>query len=383
MKNILFFQIACFSSLLILSFGISKGEEVSAHPQLGPGSLITILPEINYASTHNRADLVEILASLPDPPEELADDVRFNKEIWAKDVRYERLIWGLQLSFKPVRIIYVDLLNEDGKFEKKAVWYLVYNVKNPGPAELEKITKERTIQIDTAERKVTEVEYKNANPGGSIGSAVEKKIETPISHDTIAVSDVAGSSVSQTRDGELVLRHLPGTFEPKPGKDEPIKFVPQFLLGTDQLVERTISENIPETGRVTTKTETTAVSYVDQIIPLALPAIIKREGMKTIPETTVSFPRKSIASGEDLWGVAMWTDIDPRIHRFSIFVIGLTNAYQWVDNGENTGKPGEGRSMKRKVLKTNWWRIGDQYNVNDSQIRYGSPGEIDFEWIFL
>ncbi|MDR0705250.1 MAG: hypothetical protein LBF88_09705 [Planctomycetaceae bacterium] len=382
MKNFCFVLVLCFS-LLVLTFEIAGGEEVSAQPRLGPGTLITIQPDINYASAYNRADMVEVLAMLPDIPPELADDVRFNKEIWAKEIRYQRDIWCLQFSFKPVRIISVDIPNKEGSFDKKAVWYLVYNVKNVGSAKLEKITEERTIITDNGERKLTKVEFENANSGGSISTAVETKLETPIFHDTVVVSDVAGTSVPQTRDRELVLRNTPGIFEPQAGKDEPIQFVPLFLLTTDNLVQETITNNQPETGRVKTQTKTIAVSYLDQIIPLALPKIMQREGMKAVPETTVSITRKPIASGQDLWGVALWTDIDPKIHRFSIYISGLTNAYQWSDEGTNTGKPGEGRTMKRKVLKTNWWRIGDQYNLNDSQIQYGYPGEIDFEWIFL
>jgi hypothetical protein len=382
MKNVCLIQMICFS-LLILAFDIVSGEEISAQPRLAPGTLITIQPDIDYASAYNRADMVEVLATLPDIPPELADDVRFNKEIWAKEIRYQRDIWCLQFSFKPVRIVYVDIPNKEGSFDKKAVWYLVYNVKNVGPAKLEKITTERTIVTDNGEKKLTKVEFENTNSGGSISSAVETKIETPIFHDTVVVSEVAGSSVPQTHDAELVLRNLPGTFEPQPAKDKPIQFIPSFLLATDHLVLETTANNQPETGRVETQTETVAVSYIDQIIPLALPAIMKREGMKAVPETTVSITRKPIDSGNDLWGVAFWTDIDPKIHRFSIYVSGLTNAYQWADEGANTGKPGEGRTMKRKILKTNWWRIGDQYNVNDSQIQYGYPGEIDFEWIFL
>jgi hypothetical protein len=382
MKKFSFAAIIYFS-LLVLTFEIAGGDEVSAQPRLAPGTLITIQPDIDYATAYNRADMVEVLATLPEIPPELVDDVRFNKEIWAKEIRYQRDIWCLQFAFKPLRIIYVDIPNKEGSFDKKAVWYLVYNVKNVGTAKLEKIKKERTITTGSGERKLTKVEFENANSGGSITSGVETQLETPVFRDTVAVSEIAGTSVPQTHDAELVLRNTPGIFEPQSGNDELIQFVPLFLLTTDNLVRETIANNHEETGRVETQTETVAVSYIDQIIPLALPAIMKREGMKAVPETTVSITRKPIASGNDLWGVALWSDIDPKIHRFSIYVSGLTNAYQWADKGTNTGKPGEGRTMKRKVLKTNWWRIGDQYNLNDSQIQYGYPGEIDFEWIFL
>ncbi|MDR0336105.1 MAG: hypothetical protein LBI18_03345 [Planctomycetaceae bacterium] len=382
MKNSVFAALICFS-LLVLTFEIARGDEVSAQPRLAPGTLTVIPPDIDYASAYNRADMVEVLATLPEVPQELTDDVRFNKEIWAKEIRYQRDIWCLQFAFKPLRIIYVDIPNKEGSFDKKAVWYLVYNVKNVGTAQLEKITKEQTITTEDNERTLTKTEFENTNSGGSITSTVETKLETPIFRDTVAVSEVAGTSVPQTHDAELVLRNTPGTFEPQPAKEEPIQFVPLFLLATDSLVRETIANNHEETGRVETQTETIAVSYIDQIIPLALPAIMKREGMKAVPETTVSITRKPIASGNDLWGVALWTDIDPKIHRFSIYVSGLTNAYQWEDKGTNSGKPGEGRIMKRKILKINWWRIGDQYNLNNSQIQYGYPGEIDFEWLFL
>ena len=100
--------------------------------------------------------------------------------------------------------------------------------------------------------------------------------------------------------------------------------------------------------------------------------------MSSLPETTVSMPLKKIASGEELWGVAMWMDVDPRINEFSIFVSGLTNAYQWSDRVAedgtyiNTGKIGEGRILKRKVLKLDWWRVGDQNSLNETQIHFGS-----------
>jgi hypothetical protein len=380
-KSIVFFRVVCFAVFLAFFSGNSRGDEEGgdAKPRLTAGSLTTILPEINYSSTHNYADLVEVLASLPAPPPELADDVRFNQEIWAKKIRYERPVWGLEFSFKPIRIIYVNIPNkEDGKFVKKAVWYWIYKVRNPGPADLEKVAKEQTARTDDGEQKRTKTEFDNMNPGGSVNSSAVVQRKIPVSRDMFG-----GSQNDVPAQDELVLRNIFGSFEPQSGKDEPLRFIPQFLLTTGDLVERTVSANNPATGKLETAAERISLSYADQIIPLAIPVMMKREGMVSKPETTVTFPRKSIASGEEYWGVAMWTDIDPRIHRFSIYITGLTNAYEWKDDGTNSGKAGEGRSMKRKILKTNWRRIGDQYNVNDAQIQYGNPGTVDFEWIFL
>lgn len=393
--------------------GLCAGED--ATPRIGPATVITIPPDIDYASVANRADMVETLALLPKPDAKLDGDIRFDPKAWAEDVRFTRDIWCLQFRFKPVRVVYVDIPNKEGSFDKKAVWYLVYGVKNLGPTEFQVVTGEKTVETETTERTYETTAFELTHQGSSLGTDVESEAKIPLIGDTTAVSNVsdipiAGAVIEplvdtnkrrtteeQTHDTPLTLRNLQGTPIPRPGKDEPILFEPQFILATDSLIVDTKTENDPKTGRVVTYTERDKISYVDQYIPLAIPVIMKREGMKGIPETTVTFPNKPIASGEERWGVALWTDIDPNIHRFSIFISGLTNAYQWEDDGTNTGKPGEGRSMKRKVLKTNWWRVGDKYTLDDTQIQYGFPGQPgdfdrdnpdenllrhDFEWLY-
>jgi hypothetical protein len=106
------------------------------------------------------------------------------------------------------------------------------------------------------------------------------------------------------------------------------------------------------------------------VIPLALLKIKDREGMAAMPDTTVSIRDKTISPGEELWGVAMWTDIDPRINQFSIFVGGLTNAYQ----GWNDSEVEEDIILPR-LLRLDWWRVGDANSLNESQIRFGSKDE--------
>jgi len=98
---------------------------------------------------------------------------------------------------------------------------------------------------------------------------------------------------------------------------------------------------------------------------------------------------REIPVGETLWGVATWEDIDPRIVRFSVYVSGLTNAYKWIDEkvgdryAHRPGDPvGRGRKLYRKLLKLNFWRPGDQYNVNEDEIRYGVPGGVDYQWVY-
>jgi len=327
----------------------SFGQETSAKPLLAPGGLTVVPPNIDYESVANRADITELLPVLPATDPALEREVPFKPELWAQNIRHTRDVWCLEFSFKPLRIIDIDIPNAAGTFDKKKVWYLVYHVANLGPTEL-------------GERKMNSVLGTGVPLGG------ERNL--PVAEDT--------TLENVPRSAPLEIRRQTGQFEPSPGEGVAIRFVPQFALATPRLVLGTVPAENPETGATEWRAETEAVSYNDRFIPLALPTIMKREGMREVPKTTVTFPNTEIAPGQGFWGVAMWTDIDPRINEFSIYVSGLTNAYQWSDKKaadgtyENTGKIGEGRILKRRVLKIDWWRVGDAKSLNESQIHFGA-----------
>ena len=341
------------SCLLFFSFGVALcAQETSAKPLFAPGGLIVIAPDIDYKEVADRADMTEVLATMPETDPDLQGEIRFQPEVWAREIRHSRDVWCLQFSFKPLRIIDVDFPNAEGNFDTKKVWYLVYNVKNLGPAV---VNGGKIIAM-------------NSSLGSGVPAGKERNL--PVATDP--------TSLDLPRSAELEFRQQKGIFEPRPGNDEPRRFVPHFVLATHRLVQGTHSVTNPETGKTEWQTESKPIAYVDRIIPLALPKIAKREGMAALPETTISFPLKEIASGKDYWGVAMWVDVDPRINEFSIFVSGLTNAYQWSDmvteDGTyvNTGEIGEGRIIKRKVLKLDWWRVGDSISLNETQFHFGS-----------
>ncbi len=142
----------------------------------------------------------------------------------------------------------------------------------------------------------------------------------------------------------------------------PVRFLPEFLLAS------------PEFNKV----------YPDRVIPVAVGPIQLREDRTRRFYTSVAMCRE-IAVGETLWGVATWEDVDPRIDRFSVYAKGLTNAYRWRDS-QGTYKKGDpvgtGRRLLRKTLKLNFWRPGDEYFEDEKEIRYGIPGEVDYEWVY-
>jgi hypothetical protein len=258
---------------------------------------------------------------LPETDPDLQNDSLFKPEVWAEQIRLARDIWCLQFSFKRLKLIDVDMPGTTG-YDRKKVWYLVYKVENLGPTNLD-----------------------------------EKKVKSALG--TAVPTEDASQSLP------LVVRQQTGIFAPQPGNAEAIRCTPHFLLATDRLVLKSDPVIDPTTGKVEWNTDTTEVSYVDSVIPLALLKIKDREGMAAMPETTVSIRDKTIAPGEELWGVAMWTDIDPRINQFSIFIGGLTNAYKWDE------AKGEERVIKPRLLRLDWWRVGDANSLNESQIHFG------------
>jgi hypothetical protein len=166
--------------------------------------------------------------------------------------------------------------------------------------------------------------------------------------------------------------------------DQPIRFVPEFLF--EACVRR------PDKS-VLTKV------YPDRVMPLAMAAIRMREDPNRQFLSSVEMCR-NLAVGETQWGIATWEDVDPKTFRFSVYVVGLTNAYRWTDE-KGAVKPndpiGKGRKLYRKTLKLNFWRPGDPFFEREDEIRYGLPEEflpkdregrpiipkgLDYEWVY-
>lgn len=287
-----------------------------------------IEPDLEAGDTFSRHDLVEVLAVDPEFGERPFSKGRSP----AKDAVFARNIWCLELSFKPMRMVWVDVPATDGRFDRKLIWYLLYRVKNSGKEVTRSVTAEGEVKAETVD------------------------------------------------------------------SEQPVKFIPRIWLESW------------DAGKI----------YPDRIIPVALPIIEQREdagrrllnAKELLPEaparllTTVEMERDIPPSpaGQDLgiWGVATWEDIDPVTDHFSIYIQGLTNAYQWVDAKEGDeyvykkGDPiGKGRKLLQKTLRLNFWRPSDKFYEHETEFRYGyreHPGierfglkpeeQVDYSWIY-
>jgi hypothetical protein len=141
------------------------------------------------------------------------------------------------------------------------------------------------------------------------------------------------------------------------GAEQPsnsVRFFPQFVLESREL----------------------GISYLDRIVPMAIPVIQQREmrGGKlynSVDISKVSIPVTAADGDGGVWGVTTWEGVDPRIDYFSVYVGGLTNAFRIkVD-------PQKGSYHAMKMLQLNFWRPGDAVYEHEGEIRYGIPSVLD------
>jgi hypothetical protein len=121
------------SSLTVILVIPNFASAQAAKPRkLAPGVMITIPPEIEPEETVSTHNIVEIRGNvgLSWKPNFLAE-TRTLYDL-SEDVKFRRDIWCLEFSFKPVRMIEVDVPQPSGRMQQKRVWYMVYEVKNTG-----------------------------------------------------------------------------------------------------------------------------------------------------------------------------------------------------------------------------------------------------------
>jgi hypothetical protein len=125
--------------------------------------------------------------------------------------------------------------------------------------------------------------------------------------------------------------------------------------------------------------------YLDRFVPAAKKPIQARENpgvelLNSIEMSQISIPLSDERFDRSVWGYVVWEDIDPRIDFFSIYVRGLTNAFEFVDppGAYKAGDPpGTGRQFTFKALQLNFWRPGDTEDVHERELKFGVPVESD------
>jgi len=152
------------------------------------------------------------------------------------------------------------------------------------------------------------------------------------------------------------------------GFDSPVRFLPHFVLESVEGLTH------PE-GSIHYR------GYLDRVIPEAIEPIQRREGVAGRLHDSASMLETDLAPGEERWGVAVWTDIDPRIDFFSIFVRGLTNATRWRSDPDArfgaADPPGAGTEHALESLRLDFWRHGDESSFEEEEVSVGHAGLLE------
>jgi hypothetical protein len=119
-------------------------------------------------------------------------------------------------------------------------------------------------------------------------------------------------------------------------------------------------------------------TYHDQVLPSAQEAIRKVEDvtdlLKIKNSVTIAAdpipPSKKDGPARAVTGVAIWDDKDiAESNRYSIFVSGLSNGVALTDPIEPGGQP----VIRRKTLRLDVKRVGDQYYQDAREIHFMPP----------
>ena len=126
--GLLSFAMAAFSTTSLLAQNL-----LSENPAgLAPGVLTIIAPGLDRQDTTSIHDIVELRAdpSLKRNPTPMIKSPTLYDMAEAVNFRHD--VWCLELSFKPLRMVFVDIPQANGKMQRKLIWYLVYRVRNTG-----------------------------------------------------------------------------------------------------------------------------------------------------------------------------------------------------------------------------------------------------------
>ena len=122
-----------FAMAALCTTNLPAQDLLSENPAgLAPGVLTTIPPELDRKDTTSIHDIVELRADLSlkrNPTPMIKSPTLFEM---AKEVNIRHDVWCLELSFKPLRMVFVDIPQANGKMQRKLIWYLVYRVRNTG-----------------------------------------------------------------------------------------------------------------------------------------------------------------------------------------------------------------------------------------------------------
>ncbi|MEC9095910.1 MAG: LysM peptidoglycan-binding domain-containing protein [Planctomycetota bacterium] len=132
--NNVFTKTACLTLVMIMALFSTDASAQKSERVLAPGVLTTIAPAIEEGETYSSpADLIEISKARVHlkwkPNFSPSTRTLFERSL---KVPLRRNVWGLEFTFKPFRMVDVDVPQASGKMQRKTIWYMVYRVRYLG-----------------------------------------------------------------------------------------------------------------------------------------------------------------------------------------------------------------------------------------------------------
>ncbi|HEV7222425.1 MAG TPA: hypothetical protein VGN42_06960 [Pirellulales bacterium] len=308
----------------------SIAEAAGRFRALAPGVEVTIPAEKDLEAVSSRHDLVEVLAA--DPVYGARPAAKRTSP--AKDVKFAHDVWALEFTFKPMRLIEVDVPSKQGRFDRKQIWYLIYRVKNGG----------KTLhQTTTPDGKVSVAEIDSPQP---LRFIPEFRLE---SWDTGKVypDRIIPVAVPEIEKREDASRRLLNA-------DKVLPENPSRLFNTIEM-----EREIP-------------ASPAGQDLGVW--------GVATWEDIDPNTDHFSVYV-KGLTNAYRWEDAKA----------GEPPAYVF----KKGDAPGAGRKLRQKTLRLNFWRPSDKYYEHEDEIRYGyyedsgderfnlKPEEkVDYLWVY-
>ncbi len=158
MRHLLTSTTFCWTLLTAFAVGASltrTAEPSAPYRALAPGVEITIPPNPQEKETVSKADIIEILHGIPglEWTPNFAPETQTLKQM-ATGTEFRREIWCLEFTFKPVRMIWVDVPQASGKMQRKLIWYLVYHVRNMGGALRPTKKDDGSVVVESTDREI-------------------------------------------------------------------------------------------------------------------------------------------------------------------------------------------------------------------------------------
>jgi hypothetical protein len=110
-----------------------------------PGILTTIPPEVDSEDAISVHEFPEILADENLQWEPSSTTKSRTLYEMAKEAVFVNDVWCLELAFKPLRMIEVDVPQPSGRLQRKLIWYMVYRVRNTGAGQTGQVNPDATF----------------------------------------------------------------------------------------------------------------------------------------------------------------------------------------------------------------------------------------------